>query len=122
MDDLSTFVKDKLGENGVRRFYEFRDYSDGWCMGKGKKVSHQSIAQLERFVRLAQEYLPDEPSIFISEEGFLQLQWEDADDQDIEVCFGPKQFEYFLESSDEEGIIPSKNISELLNKLFQAEL
>jgi hypothetical protein len=121
VDDLTTLVKDKLGENGVSRFYEFRDYSDGWCMGTGKKISHQSIAQLERFVRLAQDYLPDEPSIFISEEGILQLQWEDTDDLDIEICFGPEQFEYFLESSDEEGIIPSKNISELLNKLFQTE-
>ena len=66
-----------VGENGVRRFEEFRQYHAGWDGGRGRPLAPRSVTTLELFLRQLPELAALEPSLFLTHEGNLQLGWED---------------------------------------------
>jgi hypothetical protein len=94
-----------IGENGKRRFEEFRKYPNGWYGGKGKKISKLSVLNFERFVKEFPELKSFQPSLFFTLEGNLELGWEDKNGQSIEVEFYPDKVEYFIESLNEENSV-----------------
>lgn len=106
-----------IGENGKRRFEEFRNYPTGWYGGKGKKISKWSVLNFERFVKEIPELKHACPSLFFTLEGNLSLGWEDKNRQSIEVEFYPGKAEYFIESLNEESEVKLSNIFELTEKL-----
>lgn len=106
-----------IGENGKRRFEEFRKYPNGWYGGKGKKISRSSIFTFEQFVKSLPELKHARPSLFFTLEGNLSLGWEDKNGQSIEVEFYPDKAEYFIESLNEESEVKLSNIFELTEKL-----
>ena len=77
-NELTENVKELIGENGVSRYYEFREkYHDGWDHGRGKKLSTHSTAMLIYFVSNLKNIDISAPSIFLTYNGNLQLCWED---------------------------------------------
>lgn len=103
-----------LGSNSYERFKRFLEYSDGWGGGLGKKVSTQSVAALQNFLSDGQT-LWAEPSIFLKQDGNLQLAWEDADGNVIELDFLPSGITFFHEKSGQESIyrLDKQSISSL---------
>jgi len=66
-DVLDQTAKNILGENGVKRFEQFKLYKEGWDQGKGKTLSLHSVATMETLLnRLGS--LPCEPSLFFTRE------------------------------------------------------
>ena len=106
-----------IGENGKRRFEEFRKYPNGWYGGKGKKISKWSVLNFERFVKEIPELKLFRPSLFLTLEGNLSLGWEDKSGQSIEIEFYPDKIEYFIETLDEESSIYLANIFGLTEKI-----
>ncbi len=106
-----------IGENGKRRFEEFRTYPNGWYGGKGKKISKWSILNFERFVKEIPELKLFRPSLFLTLEGNLSLGWKDKNEQSIEIEFYPDKIEYFIETLDEEASIHLANIFGLTEKI-----
>ncbi len=106
-----------IGENGKRRFEEFRTYPNGWYGGKGKKISKWSILNFERFVKEIPELKLFRPSLFLTLEGNLSLGWKDKNEQSIEIEFYPDKIEYFIETLDEEASIHLANIFWLTEKI-----
>ena len=106
-----------IGENGKRRFEEFRKYQNGWYGGKGKKISKWSVLNFERFVKEIPELKLFHPSLFLTLEGNLSLGWEDKNGQSVEIEFYPDKIEYFIERLDEESSITLANIFQFTEKI-----
>ena len=120
-EDINKHVKKMIGVNSVNRFYEFKLYKDGWDNGRGKKLSTRSIAVFEFFLSSLKKF-DDEPSLFFTRNGNLQLGWEDSNENVIEIEFYPEKIEYYLESTSEEdeiGIIDEEltSLVEKINRL-----
>ena len=64
-NELTENVKELIGENGVSRYYEFREkYHDGWDHGRGKRVTTDSTAMLIYFVSNLKNIDISAPNIF----------------------------------------------------------
>jgi len=108
-----------IGENGKRRFEEFRKYPSGWYGGKGKKISKSSVLNFERFVKRMPELRQFQPSLFFTLEGNLELGWEDRNGQAIEIEFYHDKIEYFIESLNEESSVALADIFRLTEKIIK---
>lgn len=103
-DRLDDRAASALGENGIKRFKEFQQYKEGWDSGTGKPLSLRSVAVLEFFMNSFTGF-PEEPSLFFTRDGNLQLGWEDASGKTVEFEFFPDQIEYYIEAKNTEGRI-----------------
>ncbi len=106
-----------IGENGLRRFEQFKKYGEGWEFGTGKPLSSHSVESFKRFCERFSEPVPNEPSLFLTREGNLQLGWEDREANKIEFEFFPDKIEYYIEALDDEGAVDLTDISQLFDKL-----
>jgi len=117
-NELTENVKELIGENGVDRYYEFREkYHDGWDNGRGKKLSTHSTAMLIYFVSNLKNITISTPSIFLTHNGNLQLCWEDGRKGEIEIEFFHDRFEYYIEANSEEDVISKHNIENFISML-----
>lgn len=106
-----------IGENGKRRFDEFKGYPRGWYGGKGHKISRWSVANFERFVKKIPELRLFHPSLFLTLEGNIALGWEDKNGQSLEIEFHPDKVEYLIEDLNEESSVGLAGIFELAEKI-----
>lgn len=116
-NELGTNAIKIIGGNGLRRFEQFKEYDEGWEFGTGKPLSSDSIASFNLFCEQFSEPIPNEPSLFLTREGNLQLGWEDKEANKIEFEFFPDKIEYYIEALDDEGVVELKDISQLFDKL-----
>lgn|GEM_PF-6964302 len=117
VSELSENSKHIVGENGARRFEEFKQYRPGWDHGRGNPLSPRSITTLESFLRQLPELATLEPSLFLTHEGNLQLGWEDVQGNAIEIEFFPDKVEYYIESINEEGAVDLEALHQLIAKV-----
>lgn len=117
VDELNEDTVKIIGENGLQRFEQFKKYSEGWDFGIGKPLSFHSVASFKLFCKHLSEPIPDEPSLFLTREGNLQLGWEDKEGNKIEIEFFPNKIEYYIEALDDEGEVDLTHISQLVDTL-----
>ncbi len=115
---LSARARSILGENAAARYAEFRQYRDGWDLGRGRRLLRGSASALERFLAAGPDF-PTRPSLFMTQAGSLELAWEDRAGRRVEVEFLPDRFQYFVEaqSGDEEGDVELCRLPVLLAHL-----
>lgn len=106
-----------IGKNGLDRFRLFRQFPEGWDSGTGTPLLEQSVKAFELFAAQFSKQMKNEPSLFLTRSGHLQLGWEDKAGQTIELEFYPDNIEYFIEALDDEGAISLDDISALIDKL-----
>ena len=117
---LSRRAAEIIGENGVARFEEFWAYPDGWDFGEGKSLSPQSIVLMDWFLTHYNDFART-PSLFLTRAGHLMLGWEDADEEGVELEFGPDNgFLLYLSASDTERAFTDQELEELLEALPHA--
>lgn len=102
---LSAHAQRILGENAVRRFGVFQQYSAGWDSGRGEPLSPASTAALEYFLNHFDEFSV-EPSLFLTTAGNLQLIWEDRNGKAIELDFYGNYIVSYIEQLEQESRIP----------------
>lgn len=107
---LEELLLRKLGTKGWGRFHYFRQvFSSPW----GEKCRPLSPKAQKAFLRFLEEAsFPAEvsPSLFITDEGHLELAWEDASGKRVEIEFGPTESEYFLQSDGTEGTVSNVDL------------
>ena len=117
IDEPNEDIVKIIGENGIQRFEQFKKYSEGWDFGIGKPLSSYSVASFKLFCKHLSEPILDEPSLFLTREGNLQLGWEDKEGIKIEIEFFPNKIEYYIEALDDEGEVDLTHIFQLVDKL-----
>lgn len=120
LQDISEVTIMVLGHAGLERLNKFREYRDGWDLGKGRELSQKSLSTMEYFVNQFYSFHVT-PSVFMSNEGNLLLGWEDTAGKRIELEFYPNAIGYYIETLDEEEeiVLDTTQIEILVQKLHQ---
>src|SRR5260221_3712127 len=96
----------KLGTPGWGRLHHFRNYySAGWGEGAGKPLSPRALEKFYRFIEQANFPAGTQPSLFLTDNGTLELCWEDEFGKSVQLEFTPNGIAFFQESSQLEGLI-----------------
>ena len=85
----------KIGENAAERFSNMTEYHDNWGGNNEKCLSPYSVRTMCMFLDAVDKF-DTVPSIFLTNEGTLQLGWEDADGNEIEIDFLPDLIYYYV--------------------------
>ncbi|MDZ4816788.1 MAG: hypothetical protein SGI71_11030 [Verrucomicrobiota bacterium] len=108
----------KLGARGWGRLHHFRNYYNaGWGEGQGKPVSPKAVEAFYQFLALIEFPANIKPSIFLTDQGSLELCWENESGNDIQLEFSSTGIEYYIESNEQEGTLGLLEIAELPNRL-----
>lgn len=110
----------KLGPNGWHRLKLFRDhYSGSWGMSGKKPFSPKSHDALVQF--LCSMDFPKEkfPSVFLTDEGHLELIWENVKGEEIQVEFGSTESEYYNVEKQDGGTVENSELTFLPSTLGQ---
>jgi len=116
-DELCTSITNIVGLNGLQRLKQFRKYDKGWEFGTGMPLSSRSLASFKLFCEQFSGRIQNEPSLFLTREGNLQLGWEDKGGHKIEFEFFPGRIEYYIEALDDEGEIALTDAARLFDKV-----
>lgn len=89
MENNVIHIKELLGTHGVGRISEFLEYPDGWDDGGGDELNAESIETLELFIQhcVDDRAFPETPSVFLTRDGMLELQWEEDGGINELTCF-----------------------------------
>lgn len=108
----------KLGPKGWGRVYHFRNfYASGWGEN-GRVLSPKALDAFFRFVQ--DTTFPagrNNPSVFLTDRGGLELCWEDGDGKPIQVEFTASGAEFYKAATDEEGFVPFDGLAQLSRQL-----
>lgn len=103
----------KLGPRGWGRIHEFmHHYGPGWGNGN-RPLSPRALAALCGFLAGFSFPVGITPSVFLTDDGHLELCWEDSVGAAIQLEFGPERVEYYVESRGLEGAIRLADIGRL---------
>ncbi len=108
-------VMEKLGVHGWGRWQYFRNsFSQKW--GNEDTVPLQPRSQTTFLSALKLLEFPEgkPPSLFLTNEGTLELAWEDASGSPIQIEFGTNQTELYFESRGIEQSIPNASLPAFL--------
>lgn len=108
----------KLGAKGWVRLHHFRHYySTGWGDGTGKPLSPRALETFYRFLESAAFTGQAKPSVFLTDNGCIELCWEDESGKAVQVEFRSGEIEFFIEAQNSEGVVPSHAVTELAVRL-----
>jgi len=108
----------KLGPKGWGRLHHFRHYySAGWGDGSGRPLSPRALETFYRFLESATFPGGTKPSLFLTDEGCIELCWEDSLGQGLQVEFRPTEIEFYVEAEQLEGSVPSSEARKLAKRL-----
>jgi len=123
MDDLSVeqSLLAKLGARGWGRIHYFRNhYNQPWGERRGDPLSPRALDGLTRFVTAATFPAGNQPSIFLTDHGSLELVWEDARGTARQAEFKADGIEYFVAATGEEATVGFDRMAEVIAKLTSA--
>lgn len=86
----------KLGAKGWVRVLHFTEfYGPGWGEGRNKQLSPKGQAAFLLYLQHAIFPAGAEPSVFLTDNGELELVWEDARQHSIQLTFGSQGIDLF---------------------------
>lgn len=96
--DDQDIILQKLGPRGYGRMLAFTQfYTTGWGEGN-KQVSPRGLSAFLRFLKQVTFRKGADPSVFLSDDGELQVAWNDESGQAVQLLFGPKTIDVFHEA------------------------
>jgi hypothetical protein len=108
----------KLGAKGWGRLHHFRHYySAGWGDGSGKPLSPRALETFYRFLESARFSSGSMPSVFLTDEGCIEICWEDSDGKAVQVEFTPAEIEFYVEARQFEDSVPASEAKEVARRL-----
>lgn len=112
-------VARKLGVHGWKRWQYFRQCFSGRWGDEGQcPVSPRSQDSLLKALESLEFPPTAKPSLFLTDDGYFELAWRDAEGHSIQMEFGPTEFELFMEGSGIEETHPNSRIGEIIAKCF----
>ena len=107
----------KLGARGWGRMHHFRNfYQPGWGDARGKSLSPRASEAFFRFIEAVQFPAKCVPSLFLTDQGGLELRWEDGG-HDVQVEFTSDGIEYSFAATGREDFLPHSQVSSLAGQL-----
>ena len=108
----------KLGTKGWGRLHHFRNYySAGWGDGTGKPLSPRALEAFYRFLEAAEFPQGSVPSVFLTDDGSIELCWENQDGTDVQVEFRPSDIEFYVQAQEVEDSVPASDAKALASRL-----
>ncbi|MEQ1850485.1 MAG: hypothetical protein ABMA01_02725 [Chthoniobacteraceae bacterium] len=105
--DREELMLRKLGPRGWGRLYHFRHfYGPGWGEGRGRALSPRAIEAFYSFLDQVQLPAGARPSIFLTDDGGLELCWEDANGKSVQAAFLPSHLEIYRAADEFERELP----------------
>lgn len=123
MDDLAVeqSLLAKLGARGWGRIHHFRNhYNQSWGERRGEPLSPRALDGLTRFVTAAAFPVGSQPSVFLTDQGSLELCWEDAQGTARQVEFKVNSIDYFVAATGEEATVGLDQLADVVTKLTAA--
>lgn len=94
--DREELLLRKLGPRGWGRLYHFRHfYGPGWGEGQGRALSPRAIEAFYNFLERVDFPAGVQPSIFLTDDGGLELSWEDTGGKAVQAAFLPSHVEVY---------------------------
>ncbi len=109
----------KLGAKGWGRMHQFRHfYEGGWGETSNRALSPKALDAFHRFLETV-EFPPlvKPPSVFLTDNGGLELCWEDANGKAIQVEFTPTGVEYYRAATEDEETVSFGEIGRVAREL-----
>ncbi len=119
--ELPGLVYAKLGDAAWQRFHDFSRWPDGWAGPHSRAIAWGTYHNFGKFLeaaRFATSQTP--PSLFVTDDGLLELSWEAPDGSAINVTLTPEGASYFIESRSEEAQVTSEGLTQLAERCHQA--
>ncbi len=108
----------KLGPKGWGRLHHFRHYySAGWGDGSGRPLSPRALETFYRFLESARFPEGSMPSVFLTDEGCVEVCWEDLDRKAVQVEFRSTEIEFYVEAQQLEDSVPASEAKDLAQRL-----
>ncbi len=119
--ELPGLVYAKLGDAAWQRFHDFSRWPDGWSGPHSRAIAWGTYHNFGKFLE-AMRFVTNQtpPSLFVTDDGLLELAWEDRGGSTINVTLTPEGATYFIESLGEEARVPSDGLSQLADRCLQA--
>jgi hypothetical protein len=112
---------EKLGPKGWGRLHHFRHfYGSGWGETNNQVVSPRALEAFHRFLEVV--HFPERtpvPSVFLTDQGGLELCWETASGKAVQVAFSRDGVEYFRADTGAEGQVGFPALRQLANELSE---
>ncbi len=106
----------KLGPRAWGRMLLFtKYYTAGWGEGN-KQVSPRGQAIFLRFLEHVTFRDEADPSIFLTDEGELELAWSDTNGRAVQLVFGPNGVEVYHEAARREEVVAPSQYARLANE------
>ncbi len=119
--ELPGLVYAKLGDAAWQRFYDFSRWEDGWAGPHSHAVAWGTYQNLGKFLSAARFVTSrPQPSLFVTDDGMLELSWEARDGSAINVTLTPEGASYFIEAKGEESQVPPEGLAQLAERCNQA--
>ena len=106
---ISDAAKAAIGSEGYKRLENFFRLSGGWDGSASKPIDLNSVGVFSKFFAET-AICPNQLGVFMSSQGNVVVNWQDQDNQLVELEFLPSGIEYFIERSGEEGTVPAGDI------------
>ncbi len=111
----------KLGKNGWGRWQYFRKcFSGGWGERGQKPLSPKSQEAFFATLSILEFPASAKPSLFLTDDGHLELAWRDYEGKAIQIEFGATESEIYLESSAYEATVPNRELSDTVRERLNA--
>ena len=110
-------ILDKMGTNGWGRWQYFRKvFSGGWGNNGQKPLSPRSQDMF--FLALERIVFPEGviPSLFLTDDGFLELAWRDKNGKAIQIEFGSTESEIYVEETETEITFPNSSLIQVITE------
>lgn len=118
------FIRDqllleKLGERVWGRFHYFRQvFSGPWGRsGEGRPLSPRAVEAFFSFLEDVAIPADRKPSLFLTDDGHLELCWEDAEGKAVQLEFGPNETEIYFESDETEQMVANSRLPEVVSRV-----
>lgn len=102
-----------LGENCFQRFVDFSKWPDGWDHGSGDAIGWRTYENLLNFLDSARFRTSHPPSLFLTNEGYLEISWDGKDGAELSVTISPAGGHFFRSSDGSEQDYPPERLREL---------
>ncbi len=115
--DREEVLLKKLGARGWGRMQHFRNfYQPGWGEMGGKPLSPRATEAFFRFLELVQFPVDCTPSLFLTDQGGLELRWE-CNGIDVQVEFSSEGIELYSAAEEIESFVPHAEAVSLAGQL-----
>jgi hypothetical protein len=117
--EREALIARKLGVHGWGRWQYFRQcFSSEWGDKGQLPLSPRSQEAMLSALEVLEFPPGSKPSLFLTDNGYFELAWNDPEGRAVQMEFGPNEFEVFVEATGVEETHPNSRIQEIVRQFL----